>query len=223
MKIHREGYPTIAFVTALLIISVVVMEMYFPDAGKSKLIVYVPMIIFWLGIIQFFRSPNRKIQVDPKLVFSPADGQIVVVEETIEKEFFNKPMHQVSIFMSPLNVHQNRYPVSGRVIYKKHHHGKFLVALNPKSSTLNERTSIAFETDNKVQILLHQVAGFVARRIVCYSQEGSEVKQGDELGFIKFGSRCDLSLPLDAKIEVKIGDKVKGAITPIATLTSESF
>lgn len=219
MKIHREGFPTITLVTSLIIIVIIVVELYLPEAGQLRLAFYAPLAIFWMLIMQFFRVPNRKIKTDPALVLSPADGRVVVVEETMENEFFKTPMRQVSIFMSPINVHQNRYPVGGRVIYTKYHPGKYLLAWNPKSSTLNERTSIAFETNDKVQILMHQVAGFLARRIVCYSQPNTEVNQGDELGFIKFGSRCDLYLPLDAKINVKIGDKVKGGITPIATLT----
>lgn len=221
MKIHREGYPTITLVSALLIISVVVMRMFFPEAGTWVWLVYAPLIILWVLILQFFRSPNRKIISDPSKVLSPADGQVVVVEETFEKEYFKKPMLQVSIFMSPINVHQNRYPVSGKVIYKRHHHGKFLLAWSPKSSTLNERTSIVFETPKAQKILMHQVAGFVARRIVCYSKEGMDVVQGGELGFIKFGSRADLYLPLGTEVNVNIGDKVKGGITSIATLNIE--
>jgi phosphatidylserine decarboxylase len=221
MKIHREGYPTITLVSALLIISVVVMRMFFPGAGTWAWLVYAPLIILWVLILQFFRSPNRKIITDPSKVLSPADGQVVVVEETFEKEYFKKPMLQVSIFMSPINVHQNRYPVSGKVIYKRHHHGKFLLAWSPKSSILNERTSMVFETAKGQQILMHQVAGFVARRIVCYSKEGMDVVQGGELGFIKFGSRADLYLPLGTEVKVKIGDKVKGGLTSIATLNIE--
>lgn len=221
MKIHREGYPTITLVTALLIITVVVMRIFFPEAGSWVWLIYSPLFVLWIIILQFFRSPNRNISPDPSQVLSPADGRVVVVEEAYEKEFFKKPMLQVSVFMSPLNVHQNRYPVSGKVLYKRHHHGKFLLAWSPKSSTLNERTSMVFETERNQQILMHQVAGFLARRIVCYSKEGTMVKQGDELGFIKFGSRADLYLPLGTKINVKIGDKVKGGISSIATLNLE--
>ncbi|MBW6497468.1 MAG: phosphatidylserine decarboxylase family protein [Bacteroidales bacterium] len=222
MKIHREGYPTITLVTALLIIAVFVMRIFFPEAGNWVWFIYAPLIVLWIMMLQFFRSPNRKITPDPTAVLSPADGRVVVVEEAFEKEFFKKPMLQVSIFMSPLNVHQNRYPVTGKVLYKRHHQGKFLLAWSPKSSTLNERTSIVFETENDHQILMHQVAGFVARRIVCYTREGTTVKQGDELGFIKFGSRADLYLPLGTKVNVEIGDKVKGGISSIATLDIES-
>lgn len=218
MKIHREGYPTITLVSALLIIAVFVMRTFFPEAGNWAWLIYAPLIVLWIVILQFFRSPNRIIPIDPSAVLSPADGRVVVVEEAYEKEFFKKPMLQVSIFMSPFNVHQNRYPVGGKVLYKRHHHGKFLLAWSPKSSTLNERTSIVLQTESNQQLLMHQVAGFVARRIVCYTKEGTMVKQGDELGFIKFGSRADLYLPLGTKINVKIGDNVKGGISSIATL-----
>ena len=216
MKIHKEGYPTLAFVAIILLSARLILRIWFPEAGAWTWWIYGPLIVLFLFVLQFFRSPNRKIVSDPSVVLSPADGSVVVVEETFEKEFFKDRRLQVSIFMSPANVHQNRYPVSGSVIYKKHHHGKFLLAWNPKSSTLNERTSIAFETEQGKLLLMHQVAGFVARRIVCYSQEQMKVTQGKELGFIKFGSRVDLYLPLDAKINVKIGDKVKGGIHTIA-------
>lgn len=216
MKIHKEGYSTIRLFAFLPIAFWILHRILFPEAGQWVLFIYIPLFLLLLFFLQFFRSPNRKPVVDSSVILSPADGRIVVIEETFEKEFFKERMLQVSIFMSPANVHQNRYPVSGRVIYKKHHHGKFLLAWNPKSSTLNERTSIGFETDNGQRILMHQVAGFVARRIVCYSQEGMEVKQGGELGFIKFGSRADLYLPLGTQIEVKLGDAVKGGIHPIA-------
>ncbi|MEE4177548.1 MAG: phosphatidylserine decarboxylase family protein [Bacteroides sp.] len=216
MKIHREGYPTIVFVAILLLAARLILRLWFPESGAWTWWIYGPLLLLLVFVLQFFRSPNRKVVQDPSIILSPADGRVVVVEETIEKEFFKGKLLQVSIFMSPANVHQNRYPVSGKVLYKKHHHGKFLVAWNPKSSTLNERTSIAFETHEGRQILMHQVAGFVARRIVCYSKTGMEVTQGKELGFIKFGSRVDLYLPLDVEPLVKIGDMVKGGIHPIA-------
>lgn len=216
MKIHKEGYSTICLFAFFPIALWVLHRLFFPDAGNWVLWIYIPLLLLLLFSLQFFRSPSRKITVNPNIVLSPADGRVVVVEKTIEKEYFKKEMLQVSIFMSPSNVHQNRYPVGGKVLCKKHHHGKFLLAWNPKSSTLNERTSIVFETKEGQKILMHQVAGFVARRIVCYSKEDIQVQQGEELGFIKFGSRVDLYLPLDVKPEVKIGDTVKGGIHPIA-------
>lgn len=216
MKIHREGYPTIVLVAILILTVRLILRLWFPEAGGWTWWIYGPLILLFIFVLQFFRSPNRKVVPDPSIILSPADGRVVVIEETFEKEFFKEKMLQVSIFMSPANVHQNRYPVSGKVLYKEHHHGKFLVAWNPKASTLNERTSIALETEAGQQLLMHQVAGFVARRIVCYSKAGMKVIQGEEFGFIKFGSRVDLYLPLDAKVEVKIGDHVKGGIHTIA-------
>lgn len=218
--IHKEGYKTIGFFTVLLVISVIVYEIFFPEAGSRKLWAYIPLAFFLFMSLQFFRSPKRAIALVPEGVISPADGEVVVVEETREREYFDKPMRQVSIFMSPINVHLNRYPISGKVLYYKYHPGKYLFAWNPKSSLENERTSIAFETSCSQHVFLRQVAGFLARRIVCYGNEGAEVTQGTELGFIKFGSRVDILLPLEAVVQVKPGDKVKGGLTTIATLNN---
>lgn len=218
MKIHREGYPSIILVSALLLIAYLVFVFIFPEAKNIRYWVMLPLFFALIVVLQFFRSPHRKIIPDTSAVLSPADGKVVVIEEAFENEFLKKPMLQVSVFMSPVNVHLNRYPVAGRVIYQKYHPGKYLVAWHPKSSELNERTSIGFETSANHRIFMRQVAGLLARRIVCYSKEGMEVKQGEELGFIKFGSRCDIFLPLDAKVNVNIGDKVKGGLTKIATL-----
>ena len=218
MKIHNEGYPTIILVIAILLIAVFVFQVFLPEAEIIRYWVLTPLIILLIVVLQFFRSPSRQIVPDALAVLSPADGKVVVVEEAIENEFFKKPMLQVSIFMSPFNVHVNRYPVAGQVVYQKYHPGKFLVAWHPKSSELNERTSIGFETQSKQRVFMRQVAGLLARRIVCYSKEGMKVKQGEELGFIKFGSRCDIFLPLDAKVNVKMGDKVKGGLSKIASL-----
>lgn len=164
----------------------------------------------------FFQDPGRKTSFQEGVLYSPADGKIVVIEETFENEFLNENRIQVSIFMSVWDVHINFFPFQGKVIHMKHHPGKFLVARHPKSSTLNERTSIVLEYDNKVRILLRQIAGIVARRIVCYAKPGLSFKAGDELGFIKFGSRVDIFLPLDAAILVKPGQQVYGSSTPIA-------
>jgi len=152
-----------------------------------------------------------------KKIFAPADGKVVVIEETMESEYFNDKRLQVSIFMSPLNVHVNRNPISGIVNYIKHHEGKYLVAWHPKSSSENERTTVVIENDG-AEVLLRQIAGAVAKRIVNYLEEGEQVIQGKDMGFIKFGSRVDLFLPIDTKLNVKIGDKVKGNRTIIATL-----
>ena len=173
-------------------------------------------LFLYLLILQFFRSPTRKITKNDKHVIAPADGKVVVIEEVIETEYFNGMRKQVSIFMSPVNVHINRNPISGIVTYFKYHAGKYLVAWHPKSSTENERTTIVIQKDEKRVVLMRQIAGALAKRIVWYVQADEEVQQGEEFGFIKFGSRVDLFLPLDAKINVKLGDKSIGGKTVIA-------
>jgi phosphatidylserine decarboxylase len=167
-------------------------------------------------IVQFFRSPKIKISKNEAQVLSPADGKVVVIEETTETEYFKDKRIQVSIFMSPTNVHINRNPIGGIVRYFKYHPGKYLMAWNPKSSTENERTTVVIEGRNGVELLFRQIAGALARRIVWYVEEGKQVEQGDEFGFIKFGSRVDVFFPLGTKINVNLGDKVKGGITVIA-------
>lgn len=216
MKIHREGYSSIAMMTVFVVLVIIGINVFHPEQTTRHFLLYTLLAFSLLLVIQFFRSPRRDILTDDSSVLCPADGQVVVVEETMEEEYFRQPMKLVSIFMSPLNVHLNRYPVGGKVNYQKYHEGRFLVAWHPKSSELNERTSIVLENPYGSQLLMRQVAGAVARRIVCYSLPGMQVAQGDELGFIKFGSRVDLFLPLDAVVEVKIGDKVKAGESIIA-------
>jgi phosphatidylserine decarboxylase len=167
-------------------------------------------------VLQFFRNPDRKILRDENKIIAPADGKIVIIEEVEEQEFFKDKRLQISIFMSPLNVHINRYPVSGKIEYAKHHQGKYLVAWHPKSSTLNERTTVVIQNPVWGPILYRQIAGYVARRIVMYAREGLIVRQGDESGFIKFGSRLDIFLPPGTVPSVKIGDRTVGGITVIA-------
>jgi len=175
-------------------------------------------VILFLLVLQFFRNPRREILIaDENIVYAPADGKIVTIEETEEGEYFGDKRLQVSIFMSPANVHVNRNPISGTVNYFKYHPGKYLVAWHPKSSTENERTTVVIDNGNE-EILLRQIAGFMAKRIVNYLDVGEEVKQGTDMGFIKFGSRVDLFLPLDAKLEVTMGQKVKGNKTIIAKI-----
>lgn len=175
-------------------------------------------IIFFALVLQFFRNPNRSIpKVDDQLIYAPADGQVVVIEEAEETEYFNSKRLQVSIFMSPLNVHVNRNPLSGEVRYLKHHPGKYLVAWHPKSSTENERTTVVIK-NGQTEVLLRQIAGAMAKRIRNYLSIGDRITQGSEMGFIKFGSRVDLFLPLDAEVKVNIGDKVKGNKTVIARI-----
>lgn len=194
---------------------------FFSTFVEERLVMYfiiASSVIFYLLILQFFRSPVFVVSEDEKAVYAPADGKVVVIEKTREEEFLKDERIQVSIFMSPVNVHVNRSPVRGKVTFFKYHPGKYLVAWHPKSSTENERTTVAMETANGTQILFRQIAGALARRIKWYIKEGDELLQGQEFGFIKFGSRVDVFLPLDAKVEVRINDKTRGGRTVIARL-----
>jgi len=178
-------------------------------------LIVIVSVVFLMLLVWFFRNPTRAVVPDDSVILSAADGKVVVIEEVLEKEYFKDKRIQVSIFMSPLNVHANRYPISGTVNYFRYHPGKYLVAWHPKSSELNERTTLVIKGTQGREILVRQIAGAVARRIVSYASEGKQVLQGDELGFIKFGSRVDLFLPLNTKIRVKIGDKAVGNVTVI--------
>ena len=190
--------------------------MYF--FSSAVLFSAVASVVLFLAVLQFFRNPVRQILMpDDNVVYAPADGKVVVIEEAHESEYFDDKRLQVSIFMSPVNVHVNRNPISGIVSYFKYHPGKYLVAWHPKSSTENERTTTVINTGD-TEILMRQIAGAVAKRIVNYLSVGQEVEQGKDMGFIKFGSRVDLFLPLDAKLNVEIGEKVKGNKTVIAEL-----
>ncbi len=192
----------------------------FSDSPTAIVLLALVSLVLFVLVVQFFRIPTRLLTIGDLQVIAPADGKIVVIEETAENEYFKDRRRQVSIFMSPLNVHVNRNPVTGTVRYFKYFPGKYLVAWHPKSSTENERTTVVVEMATGAQILLRQIAGAVARRIIWYVKEGQAVKQGEEFGFIKFGSRVDVFLPLDAKIKVNIGDITKGGVTVIAELTA---
>lgn len=181
-------------------------------------IIWILLVLLFLWIVKFFRYPKRVISPDETRVICPADGKIVAIEEVHEPEYFNSKRIQVSVFMSPNNVHVNWAPISGVIKFMKYHPGKYLVAWHPKSSTDNERTSVVIENHEGVEVLVRQIAGALARRIVCYAREGNNIRQGDEFGFIKFGSRVDLYLPVDADIKVNIGEKVSGKTTVIAHL-----
>jgi phosphatidylserine decarboxylase len=219
MKIHREGLTIILSVMLLSGIAVLFNVCCFFDSCPILFhSINIAIFLILVLVIQFFRVPKRQKSFDVNEVCSPADGEIVVIEETEETEYFKDKRIQVSIFMSPLNVHANFYPISGKIVYQKYHPGKFLVAWNPKSSLENERTSMVIEDEHGNQLLIRQVAGALARRICYYGEEGTAVLQGSELGFIKFGSRVDLFLPLDTKIDVQIGDKVKAILTRIGHL-----
>ncbi len=216
MILHKEGYKTMTLVTIFLVVLNLIVANYLAFAFWPHLIF---SIIFFLAILSFFRNPDRTLKSpNNKLVYAPADGKIVVIEETLESEYFNDKRKQVSIFMSPANVHVNRNPISGVVNYFKYHPGKYLVAWHPKSSTENERTTTVIDS-GKEEILMRQIAGALAKRIVNYVDKGVNVVQGADMGFIKFGSRVDLFLPLDAKILVKHDQKVKGNRTVIAELS----
>jgi phosphatidylserine decarboxylase len=179
-------------------------------------IISIILVAFWLFIVSFFRIPSRNFTYDENAIISPADGKVVVIEETFDTEYFNEKRLQISVFMSPANVHVNRYPFSGKVLYSKYHKGKYLVAWDPKSSTENERHSIVLQ-NNKATVLVKQIAGALAKRIVNYAKVDEQAEQNTELGFIKFGSRVDLLLPLDTKVNVKIGDQVKNGVSVLAS------
>lgn len=191
---------------------------YYDASVYLKWFLYALSAFLLIAILQFFRSPIKRITPDEQIVLCPADGKVVVIEETEETEYFKDRRIQVSIFMSPINVHVNRNPISGVVSYFKYHPGKFLVAWHPKSSTDNERTTIVVKNQSHVEVLFRQIAGAMARRIVWYVKENDAVTQGEEFGFIKFGSRVDLFLPLGTEVTVNIGDKVVGGKTVIAKI-----
>lgn len=217
MTIHREGYRIIA-VSAFIFVLINILSFYFFDhiAWVSYSILLVSLIAF-LFIIFFFRIPKRQLTFSESKIVAPADGKIVVIEQINDSEYFHDSRIQISIFMSPVNVHINRVPVDGTVVYNHYHKGKYLVAWHPKSSALNERHSIVLENANGA-VLVKQIAGALAKRICNYAEPGKFFKQGEEFGFIKFGSRVDLLLPLNAKIEVQPNQMVKSGITVIATL-----
>ncbi len=219
MRLHREGY-TIMLVTGLVLLALNLLAYFylFSDNAIAATLLAVASLVLFVLIVQFFRIPNRALTQHDTQVIAPADGTVVVIEETDETEYFKERRRQVSIFMSPLNVHVNRNPVSGVVRYFRYFPGKYLVAWHPKSSTENERTTIVIQAKNGAEILFRQIAGAVARRIRWYVKEGQAVEQGQEMGFIKFGSRVDVFLPLDAEVKVAIGDRMKGGVTVLAEL-----
>lgn len=216
MKFHKEGIPTLFISLLFSSIIIFIAHYVFPTFAIAHWFAYVLSAFLLIVVVQFFRNPSRVHTIKEDAVIAPADGEVVVVEETEEGEYFKDKRLQVSIFMSPINVHVNRYPVAGEVVYAKYHPGKFMVASLPKASTENERTSVVVKQSNGKSVLFRQVAGALARRIVMYSKEGDKAVQCGEMGFIKFGSRVDLYLPLDTKMKVKIGDTVYGSQTIIA-------
>jgi phosphatidylserine decarboxylase len=216
MTIHKEGYSSIAWATILFGI-INILSFYFISYSSPALswIIFIATLGLLVFLISFFRIPKRQLTVQDNAVVAPADGKVVAIEEVEADEYFLDRRIQVSIFMSPLNVHVNRNPASGDVLYSEYHKGKYLVAWHPKSSTENERHTVVYKANGK-ELLIKQIAGALAKRIVNYLQAGQQVKQGEEMGFIKFGSRVDILLPLNANIQVKIGEMVKGGVTVVA-------
>ncbi len=217
MTLHREGTPTIV-ITILFIAFINALAGMFSPYSWLNNIFLVFSVFLLIIVLQFFRNPKRAIPVfDNAMVYSPADGKVVVIEETEESEYFNDKRLMISVFMSPINVHSNHHPVGGSIAYEKYHAGKYLVAWHPKSSTENERHTTVYKTDT-TEILCRQIAGALARRIVNYTKKGMPVVQGEEMGFIKFGSRVDIFLPLDAKVLVSLGQVVKSRTDVLAEL-----
>lgn len=215
VRIHREGYKIIltTFIISALLVGGI--NLIFPVQTVLHYLAYFGLFVFFVLVLRFFRIPEREFRPHPDIILCPADGTIVAIEEVMETEFFQDKRRQVSIFMSPNNVHVNLYPISGKIVYTNYWPGSFLVAWHPKSSTENERNTVVIEDSQHGAVLVRQIAGAVARRIVCYAKTNERIEQGFELGFIKFGSRVDLFLPLSATINVSLDQKVKGGITQI--------
>lgn len=218
MTIHREGRVLLFWLMIILVVANYLLYYFLPDERLWLNVSMLGSIVLYLLILQFFRNPIFPLPNEEGVIFAPADGKVVVIEEAFEDEYLQEKRKQVSIFMSPINVHINRSPIKGVVEFFKYHPGKYLVAWHPKSSTENERTTMVLKTDQGTKILIRQVAGALARRIKWYVKEGSQLDQGGEFGFIKFGSRVDLYLPMDAEILCEIDQKTKAARTKIARL-----
>jgi phosphatidylserine decarboxylase len=217
MTIHKEGTATISLIAIFVgVLNIINFSYLFPVSAIGAWGVFIITVAFFLFIVSFFRMPVRALTISDDAIVSPADGKVVVIEEVEPDEFYTEKRIQLSVFMSPANVHVNRLPITGNIVYNKYHPGKFLVAWHPKSSTDNERWSVVVE-NSKGSILCKQIAGALARRICNYTTVGQSFKQCDEYGFIKFGSRVDLLLPVGTKIHAKIGDVVKGGVTVLAS------
>jgi phosphatidylserine decarboxylase len=218
MTIHREGRALLFILLLITVAGIWGLDYFFSEQPVLRNTGIGVLITFYLLVLQFFRSPSVHVEKNPRHILAPADGKVVVVEETDEPEYLRDRRKQISIFMSPVNVHVNRMPAGGTISYCAYHSGKYLVAWHPKSSTENERTTVAVKMDEGTEILFRQIAGALARRIKCYVQKGQRLEQGDEFGFIKFGSRVDVFVPLNAEITVKPGDKTTAGKTIIARL-----
>jgi phosphatidylserine decarboxylase len=214
---HKEGHFIIIISTAIVVGAILLIDAFITISWLQMLLQITFLVLFIL-VLQFFRNPKRLTQLNDNNVVSPVDGKVVVIEEVEETEFFKDKRLQVSVFMSPINVHVTRYPIGGNVVYSKYHPGKYLVAWHPKSSTENERTTVVVENPTYGKVLFRQIAGAMAKRIVNYANVNDVVIQGTDQGFIKFGSRVDLFLPLDSKIKVELNQKVKGGESIIAEM-----
>lgn len=218
MTIHKEGYTTIALSLLFIFVLNAIIDYRFADVTWLRWAVYIASFALFITVLQFFRNPSRPFVSGGNLIICPADGKVVVIEETQENEYFKDKRLQVSIFMSPVNVHINRNPIAGVVKFFKYHPGKYLAAWNPKSSTENERTTVVVEHANGTPVLFRQIAGALARRIIWYVKEGDVVEQSKEFGFIKFGSRVDIFLPVGTKVNLELNQVVKGGITILGEL-----
>lgn len=214
---HKEGHKIILGSVFVVVIAILAID-YFVSVYWLRTSLMLLMVVFLLLILQFFRNPKRAGLPSETQVLSPVDGKVVVIEEVFEKEYFNEKRLQVSVFMSPINVHVTRYPISGKVVFSKYHPGKYLVAWHPKASEENERTTVVVENDSYGKVLYRQIAGALAKRIVNYAKVDDLAQQGADSGFIKFGSRVDLFLPLDTNIKVQLNQKVKGGVSIIAEM-----
>ncbi|WP_293302515.1 phosphatidylserine decarboxylase family protein [Allomuricauda sp.] len=217
---HKEGQKII-IITFFIVVAAILAAQFYVEVEWLRLTIQIAALVLLVAILQFFRNPKRLVTPNFDDILAPVDGKVVVIEEVDEPEYFKEKRRQVSIFMSPVNVHVTRYPASGTITYSKYHPGKYLVAWHPKSSTENERTTVVLHTPKFGEIGYRQIAGAMARRIINYAEEGEQVTQGQDAGFIKFGSRVDLLLPLDCNITVKLGQKVVGARTCIASIRKQ--
>ena len=216
MKLHKEGKNTIILAFFLVAILAYALVYFGPELFWYQILVAFAALVFYAVVVRFFRIPNREFISKQGCIMSPADGEVVVIEKVFEDEYLKEDCLQISVFMSPYDIHINWFPFKGTVKYFKYHPGKHLVAWHPKSSKLNERTSVCVQTEDHKLVMIRQIAGAVARRIVCYANIHQKVAQNDELGFIKFGSRVDLYIPLSAKPKVKLKDRVIGGVTVVA-------
>lgn len=212
---HKEGHKIIALFLSITIIDILIVE-YFIENSTLKIFIQIISLLILILILQFFRNPKRNTVISDDKILSPVDGKVVIIKKVFEKEYFKDERLQISVFMSPINVHVTRYPSSGEIVFSKYHPGDYLVAWHPKSSEKNERTTIVLKTKTFGEILYRQIAGALARRIVNYAKVGTNAIQGEDAGFIKFGSRVDLFLPLDSKVKVKLNQKVIGGETVIS-------